>query len=72
MPRTSNIVASVAWILEFWDFEFSKPNQGIYNYKRPGWALVIPQSLRMEYSLWISFGLECGRAEPNPQAQAQP
>ena len=28
-----------------------------------------PESLRMEYSLWIRFGLECGRAETNPQAQ---
>ena len=58
MPRTSNIVACVAWMDDFWDFEFSKANQGFYNYKRPGWALVSPQSLRMEYSLWIRFGLE--------------
>ena len=53
-------------------FEFSKPNQGFYNYKRPGWALVSPESLRMEYSLWTSFGLECGRCETSPEPQAQP
>ena len=47
--------------------KFEVLNRNSFKFK-PG----SPESLRMEYSLWTSFGLECGRCEASPQAQAQP